>query len=78
MLGSPTESATVSVEMKCLIDRCGMISGSNGGTLRHKVGAAVIAVRRGGAICAFDTVCFFYSFILFYYYRSITFSQSVR
>jgi hypothetical protein len=42
-----------------------MISGSNGGTLRHKVGAAVIAVARGGAICAFDTVCFF---ILFFYF----------
>jgi hypothetical protein len=43
-----------------------MISGSNGGTLRHKVGAAVIAVRRGGAICAFDTVCLlFFYFILF-------------
>ena len=33
-----------------------MVSMANGGMLRRKVGAAVIAVRRAGAIHAFDSL----------------------
>lgn len=39
-----------------LIDRAGFVSMANGGFLKRKVGAAVLAVRRGGAIHAFDTI----------------------
>jgi multimeric flavodoxin WrbA len=60
VLGSPTYFADVTAEMKALIDRSGMVSGANGDMLRQKVGAAVVAVRRGGAIHAFDTMNHFF------------------
>ena len=41
---------------QALIDRAGLVSMANGRFLKRKVGAAVIAVRRGGAIHAFDTI----------------------
>ncbi|KAA6373076.1 MAG: putative Multimeric flavodoxin, partial [Streblomastix strix] len=54
ILGSPTQFANVSVEMKSLIDRCGFMNITGGGMLKHKIGAAVVAVRRGGAASVFD------------------------
>ena len=60
LLGSPTYVADVSPEIKALIDRACTVSGANGGMLRRKVGAAVIAVRRAGAIHAFDTLNHFF------------------
>jgi multimeric flavodoxin WrbA len=56
ILGSPVYFTDVSAEMKALIDRGGFISMANGGLLKYKVGAAVTAVRRGGATHAFDTM----------------------
>lgn len=56
LIGSPTYFADVSSETKALMDRAGYVSMANGGLLRRKVGAAVVAVRRGGAIHAFDTI----------------------
>jgi len=56
ILGSPTYFADVSAEMKALIDRSGLVSIANGGRLAGKIGAAVVAVRRGGATHAFDTM----------------------
>lgn len=56
ILGSPTYFTDVTAEMKALIDRAGMVSITNGGIFNHKVGGAVTAVRRGGAIHAFDTM----------------------
>ena len=35
-------------ELKALIDRAGIVASANGKLFRHKVGAAVIAERRGG------------------------------
>jgi multimeric flavodoxin WrbA len=35
-------------EMKALIDRAGFVAFANGGLFKRKVGAAVVAVRRGG------------------------------
>ena len=52
----PTYFADVSANMKALIERTGMVARANGGPLRRKVGAAVVAVRRGGAIHAFNTI----------------------
>jgi len=56
ILGSPTYFSDVSSEMKALIDRAGMVSRSNDDMLKYKAGAAVMAVRRGGATHAFDTM----------------------
>jgi multimeric flavodoxin WrbA len=56
LLGSPTYFTDVSAEMKALIDRAGFVALANGGLFRRKVGAAVVAVRRGGATHAFDTM----------------------
>ena len=60
ILASPTYFADVSAEMKALIDRAGMVARANGNLFKRKVGAAVVAVRRGGAIHAFDTMNHFF------------------
>lgn len=60
ILGSPTYFADVTSEMKALIDRAGFVSRANDGFLRRKVGAAVVAVRRAGAIHVFDTLNHFF------------------
>ncbi len=56
ILGSPTYFTDVSTEMKALLDRAGLVALANGGLLRGKIGAAVVAVRRGGGTHAFDTM----------------------
>ncbi len=56
ILGSPTYFTDVSAEMKALLDRAGFVSVANGGLLRGKIGAAVVAVRRGGGTHVFDTI----------------------
>jgi len=61
ILGSPTYFASVSTEMKALIDRAGYVTKGNGNLLKRKVGAAVVAVRRGGAVHAFDTLNHFFT-----------------
>ena len=61
ILGSPTYFADCSGQMKCLIDRVGFVSRANGDMFQRRVGAAVVAVRRGGAIHAFDTINHFFT-----------------
>lgn len=56
ILASPTYFADVSAEMKAVIDRTGMVNRANGDLFRRKVGAAVVAARRGGAHHAFTTI----------------------
>lgn len=56
ILGSPIYFADVTPEIKALIDRAGYVSKANDDMLRRKVGAAVIAVRRAGAIHGFDSL----------------------
>jgi multimeric flavodoxin WrbA len=60
VLGSPTYFADVSAEMKALIDRAGYVARSQPDLLARKPGAAVVAVRRGGAIHAYDTINHFF------------------
>lgn len=60
ILASPTYFSDVTAEMKALIDRAGYVAKANGEIFRRKVGAAVVAVRRGGAIHAFDTMNHFF------------------
>ena len=56
IIGSPTYFSNVSTEAKALIDRAGLVARMNGDLFKRKVGAAVIAARRGGAVPAFSAV----------------------
>lgn len=56
LLGSPVYFADATAGIKALIERCGMVSTANGGLFKRKVGAAVAAVRRAGAVHSFDTM----------------------
>ncbi len=60
LLGSPTYVADISPEIKALIDRACLVSKANGGMFRRKIGAAVVAVRRAGAMHAFDALNHFF------------------
>jgi multimeric flavodoxin WrbA len=61
ILGSPTYFADCSAQMKALIDRVGFVAKANGEMFKRKIGAAVVSVRRGGAIHAFDTINHFFT-----------------
>ncbi len=56
VLGSPTYFCDMTSEMKALIDRAGFVSFANGGLFKRKVGASVVAVRRGGGTNVFDSM----------------------
>ncbi len=60
IIGSPTYFADVTAEVKALIDRAGYVGLSNGGMFYRKVGAAVVAVRRAGAVHVFDSINHFF------------------
>lgn len=61
ILGSPTYFAGCTAQMKALIDRVGYVSRANDDMFKRKVGAAVVAARRAGAIHAFDTINHFFT-----------------
>lgn len=54
ILGSPVHYSSIGATMKSFLDRAFYVASANGGMLRHKVGAAVIAVRRSGGVTTFD------------------------
>ena len=56
ILGSPVYSADVSAKMKAYLERAGVVVATNPGLLRHKIGAPVAAVRRGGGMATVDTM----------------------
>lgn len=56
LFGSPVYFTDVTPGIKALIDRSGLVSTANGGLFKRKVGAAVAAVRRAGAIRTLDTL----------------------
>ncbi len=60
ILASPTYFADVSAELKALIDRAGLVAKAHGDMFRRKVGAAIVAVRRGGSVHAFDSMNHFF------------------
>jgi multimeric flavodoxin WrbA len=60
LLGSPTYFADVSTNMKALIERCGMVSRANGDMFQRKLGASVVAARRGGASHVFSSLNYFF------------------
>ena len=60
ILGSPTYFSMMSSELKALIDRSGFVGRANSNLFNRKVGAAVVAVRRAGAIPTFDAINHFF------------------
>ncbi|MCG6905016.1 MAG: flavodoxin family protein [Desulfobacteraceae bacterium] len=56
ILGSPTYFAAVSADLKALIERAGYVAYANDHAFSGKIGAAVVAVRRGGATHVYDTI----------------------
>jgi multimeric flavodoxin WrbA len=60
ILGSPTYFADLTPELKALIDRSGFVAKANKDMFKRKVGAAVVAVRRAGAIHVFDSINHFF------------------
>jgi len=60
ILGSPTYFSNLTPELKVLIDRAGYVARANGELFRRKVGAAVVAVRRAGAMHVFNSINHFF------------------
>jgi multimeric flavodoxin WrbA len=56
VIGSPSYFGDLTAETKALIDRAGYVALANGGLLRRKIGAAVVAQRRGGGIHVMDSI----------------------
>lgn len=56
LLGSPVYFSMMTPELKALIDRAGYVARANGNMFQRKVGAAVVADRRAGALLTFDTI----------------------
>lgn len=61
VMGSPTYFANVSTEMKALIDRAGLVAKANDDLYKRKVGVAVTAVRRAGAVQVFNSINNFFT-----------------
>jgi len=60
ILGAPTYITGIPSNMQAFIERASLVSRANGGFLRRKAGAAVVAARRAGAIHAYDTLNHFF------------------
>ena len=60
ILGSPVYFSSVTTEMKALLDRTGIVALGNGNVMKGRIGAAVVALRRGGDIHAYDTINHFF------------------
>jgi len=61
ILGSPTYCCNLTSNLKSLIDRVGYVTKQNGNDmLKHKVGAAIVAVRRCGAAHVFSSINYFF------------------
>jgi multimeric flavodoxin WrbA len=56
LLGSPVYYSGIAGTMKSFLDRLFYVAGANGGLFRHKVAAAVVAVRRTGGSATFDSL----------------------
>jgi multimeric flavodoxin WrbA len=56
LLGSPSYFSGPTPEIKALIDRAGFVAVVNGRLMAHKIGAAVVAERRGGGVNVMDAI----------------------
>ncbi len=66
IIGSPTWFGSVTAWVKNLIDRAGFVSRMNDHMFYRKVGAPVIAVRRGGAVQVYNEIVSFFAINHFY------------
>jgi len=62
ILGSPVYYSGIPGTMKSFLDRVFYVSGSNGNLFRHKVGAAVVALRRSGGSSTLDSLMHYLSY----------------
>jgi len=60
ILGSPTYFSMMTPELKALINRAAYVAMGNDHMFKRKVGAAVVAVRRAGAMPTFDAINHFF------------------
>lgn len=62
LLGSPVYTANISANMQAFLERASVVADMNQdeNLFRHKVGAAVVAARRGGALNALDAMHHFF------------------
>ncbi len=56
ILGSPTYFADMTADMKAFIDRVAFVARMNDNLFSRKIGAAVVAQRRGGAVNVMDAI----------------------
>lgn len=62
LLASPVYYSAISGTMKSFLERAFFVAGVNDSMLRHKVGAAVVAVRRSGGVTTFDQLNHFINY----------------
>jgi multimeric flavodoxin WrbA len=60
LLGSPVYFYDVTSDMKAFIDRAGFVARGNDRMFSRKIGAAVVTMRRMGAVHAIDTLLNFF------------------
>jgi multimeric flavodoxin WrbA len=60
IIGSPVYHADICADAKALIEVSGYALRASGNPLKRKAGAAVIAVRRAGAVHSFDSINHFF------------------
>ena len=62
LLGSPVYSANISASMQAFLERAAVVCDMNRGSLnnKYKVGASVVALRRGGALSTVDAMNHFF------------------
>lgn len=62
LLSSPVYSANISAGMQAFLERAAVVCDMNRGSLnnKYKVGASVVALRRGGALSAVDAMNHFF------------------
>ncbi len=61
VLGSPVYVAGVTAQMKAFLDRAALVCRAGGFLLKDKVGAGVVAARRGGTLPTVDTINHFFA-----------------
>lgn len=61
IIGSPVYYSGINGTLKSMLDRAFFVSSANGGLFRHKVGAAVCAVRRAGSLPAIEQINKYFS-----------------
>lgn len=62
LLGSPVHFSSIGATMKAFLDRAFYVTSVNQSMLRHKVGAAIVAVRRSGGVTTVDQLNHFINY----------------